>query len=76
MAITLQNLRAALHQNCLNTIDLTSKGAMIQRGAPPALDKLLMQQVANQVTIMQALDWLLQLLGEVPVNETPERKDN
>ena len=54
----------AIDQHVMATIDLTSRQGQLQRGAQPNFAQLMMQLVANQVVVMQALKSLLQVLNE------------
>ena len=54
----------AIDQHIMATIDLTSRQGHIQRGTQPNFAQLMMQLVANQVVLMQALKGLLIVLNE------------
>jgi len=58
----------AIDQHMMQTIDLTSRQGQLQRGTQPNFAQLMMQLVANQVVVMQALKGLLIVLNE---DETP-----
>ena len=54
----------AIDQHIMATIDLTSRQGQLQRGTQPNFAQLMMQLVANQVVVMQALKGLLIVLNE------------
>jgi len=54
----------ALDQHMMSTIDLTSRQGHLQRGTQPNFAQLMMQLVANQVVVMQAMKSLLMVLNE------------
>jgi len=54
----------AIDQHVMATIDITSRQGHIQRGTQPNFAQLMMQLVANQVVVMQALRSLLLVLNE------------
>ncbi len=54
----------AIDQHMMATIDLTSKQGHLQRGTQPNFAQLMMQLVANQVVVMQALKGLLIVMNE------------
>jgi len=58
------NTIKAIDQHMMATINLTSRQGHIQRGTQPNFADLMMQLVANQVVLMQALKGLLLVLNE------------
>jgi len=61
----------AIDQHVMATIDITSRQGHLQRGTQPNFAQLMMQLVANQVVLMQALKGLLIVLNqEGPTNDT------
>jgi len=54
----------AIDQHMMATIDLTSRQGQLQRGTQPNFAQLMMQLVANQVVVMQAMKSLLIVLNE------------
>ena len=54
----------AIDQHMMQTIDLTSRQGQLQRGTQPNFAQLMMQLVANQVVVMQAMKSLLMVLNE------------
>jgi len=61
----------AIDQHMMATIDLTSRQGQLQRGTQPNFAQLMMQLVANQVVVMQAMKSLLMVLNEEgPTHDT------
>jgi len=60
----ISNTVRAIDQHIMATIDLTSRAGHIQAGTQPNFAKLMMQLVANQVVLLQALKGLLMVLNE------------
>jgi len=54
----------AIDQHMMATIDITSRQGQLQRGTQPNFAQLMMQLVANQVVVMQAMKSLLMVLNE------------
>jgi len=68
----------ALDQHMQQTIDVTSRQGHIQRGSQPNFAQLMMQLVANQVTIMQSMKSLLMVMNEdtTPSGMVPDIPNN
>ncbi len=61
----------AIDQHVMATINITSRQGHIQRGTQPNFAELMMQLVANQVVVMQAMKSLLMVLNEEgPTHDT------
>jgi len=69
--MNISGLIKAIDQHVMATIDMTSRQGHIQRGTQPNFAQLMMQLVANQVVLMQALKSLLLVLNE----DTPTSPD-